>query len=75
MRKIGFASVAFVLPVLVFSVAATTASEPWVIQTVDSDGNVGEFNSIAVDSSGYAHISYHDYTNGDLKYATNDPGD
>jgi parallel beta-helix repeat protein len=42
-------------------------------ETVDSNGDAGSHNSIAVDSSGKVHISYYDATNGDLKYCTNNP--
>jgi hypothetical protein len=53
---------------------ATNATGSWAIQTIDSVGDVGKFNSIAVDSNKMVHISYHDATNGDLKYATNASG-
>ena len=57
---------------------ATNASGSWVTTTVDSSGyNVGEFASIAVDTSGKVHISYYSYYddyNGALKYATNASG-
>ncbi|MGB1233839.1 MAG: Ig domain-containing protein, partial [Poseidonia sp.] len=39
---------------------------------IDSDGNVGEYTSIAIDSNGFKHISY--YGGGDLKYATDTSG-
>ena len=48
---------------------ATNASGAWVTTTVDGSGEVGEYTSIALDSSGKVHISYYDYTSGDLKYA------
>ncbi|MBI4656591.1 MAG: T9SS type A sorting domain-containing protein [Elusimicrobia bacterium] len=41
----------------------------WSTETVDSEGDVGGFTSIAVDSEGNPHISYYDSTNDSLKYA------
>jgi PKD repeat protein len=46
----------------------------WQIETVDSDGDVGQFTSLALDSNDYPHISYHELflnnsTDGNLKYA------
>jgi hypothetical protein len=41
----------------------------WSVQTVDSTGSVGSYNSIALDSSNNPHISYYDGTNANLKYA------
>jgi hypothetical protein len=41
----------------------------WNIQTVDSNGNVGIYTSIALDADGYPHISYSDWANVALKYA------
>ncbi|MGB0313131.1 MAG: putative Ig domain-containing protein, partial [Poseidonia sp.] len=41
---------------------------------IDSDGNVGEYTSIAIDSNGFKHISYRDVTHSDLAYATDQSG-
>ena len=46
-----------------------TAFAWWQIETVDSTGTVGWNTSLALDSSGYPHISYADHSNADLKYA------
>jgi len=47
--------------------------DDWHIYTIDSEGVVGEWTSIAIDSNDKVHISYHDDTNVALKYATNRP--
>ncbi|MFO0795347.1 MAG: hypothetical protein U0586_14950 [Candidatus Brocadiaceae bacterium] len=41
----------------------------WNYPTVDASLLVGDYASIALDTSGKAHISYHDAANGALKYA------
>lgn len=46
------------------------AASAWQIETVDSIGEVGEWSSLALDSSGTPHISYRDMTNNDVKYAS-----
>ena len=45
------------------------ADPVWDIETVDSNEDVGRWIAMALDSNGYAHISYQDYTNRHLKYA------
>ncbi len=49
----------------------TNVSGSWVIITIDSNGNVGEYSSLALDSNNNVHIGYYDVTNTALKYATN----
>jgi len=44
------------------------------IEVIDPATSVGRYAAIAVDSSGYLHISYFDEINGDLKYASNTSG-
>jgi hypothetical protein len=44
----------------------------WLIQTVDSPGNVGKYTSLQLDSQGYAHIAYYREYDRDLKYAYQD---
>jgi len=46
----------------------------WHYETADASFDVGGNASIALDTSGHAHISYHDNANRDLEYATNKSG-
>ncbi len=46
----------------------------WQYETVDNSQQVGGYASIAIDSNNKVHISYHDNTNYDLKYATDVSG-
>ena len=46
----------------------------WHRKTLDSSPGVGQYASIALDTSGKVHISYFDSANLDLKYVTNASG-
>lgn len=57
------------------SAASAADNGTWYNETVANSGDVGEYNSIAVDSSGNPHISYLNNTNGTnitLNYAYKD---
>ena len=42
---------------------------PWRVETVDSDGNVGRYTSTVATLDGRVHVAYYDVTNADLRYA------
>jgi hypothetical protein len=51
--------------------SSCSSASSWSKVTIESSsGDVGKYNSIAIDSNDTLHISYRDSTNGDLKYAT-----
>ncbi|HII98396.1 MAG TPA: PQQ-binding-like beta-propeller repeat protein [Methanoregula sp.] len=52
----------------------TVGTPTWNIETVDSDGDVGDYTTLALDSSDNPHISYLDFTNYNLKYAVRNGG-
>ncbi|MEW6407977.1 MAG: chitobiase/beta-hexosaminidase C-terminal domain-containing protein [Patescibacteria group bacterium] len=43
----------------------------WSCTTIDSVDDLGLFSAITIDSNNNVHISYYDWNNGRLKYATN----
>jgi hypothetical protein len=55
-------------------ISTTNATGSWVLESLDSTGDVGLYTSIAVDSQDKVHISYYDSTDDDLKYITNATG-
>ncbi len=90
MKNIKFYLLSFFIILLISGCSDNGASNnpppsSWDIVIVDSDGNVGEYSSIAVDSDSKAHIAYFDHIGyeligtdtiprGNLKYATNADG-
>lgn len=55
-------------------VAVGDGLDTWIVQDVDTTGNVGKHCSICFDSMGGLHVAYQDATNLDLKYAHQPPG-
>ncbi len=41
----------------------------WKCTTIDSNDEVGQYTSLALDAGNKAHISYYDHSHGNLKYA------
>jgi len=58
-----------VTPIILQNGHFASQTQTWNIQTVDDAGDVGRYNSLALDSSGNPHISYYDNDGKDLKYA------
>ena len=50
---------------------ADAAAGPWQTETVDSDGIIGTYASVAADEHGALHVTYYDETQERLKYANN----
>ena len=78
-RYVLIAIFTFVLSALSVTFTAGDAQAEWTTVTIDgsssrTDADVGLYSSIAVTMLGKLDISYWDYTNRNLKYATNRKG-
>jgi hypothetical protein len=49
-------------------------SGTWSVTSIATTNDVGRYPSVAVDSTGGLHVSYHDVTSGDLCYTTSTNG-
>jgi len=52
-----------------FGLRYASYSGQWIINTLDSSGDMGLYCSIEIDDNDVIHVSYYDNDNGDLKYA------
>ena len=65
---------ATVISIIPWTGVEGTPAPGWAIEVRDSNGTVGEYSSMALDSKDKIHISYYDQTKGNLKYTTNAGG-
>ena len=72
-KKIGIIILVIMISLGILSPGVITMNQRgWSIETIDSTEDVGYDTSLALDTNGYPHISYRDWTNGDVKYAYQD---
>lgn len=64
----------YVSPEPTYSFGVEELRVPIELPVVDTDGDVGKYSSVAVDSNGYVHISYKDSTNNNIKYCNDSTG-
>lgn len=57
------------IPIIEYTTPSYPITKRWDITTIDAD--IGLYSSIAIDSTNNVHISYYDYSKGQLKYVTN----
>jgi len=60
----------FTLAFLALTVSAF--GDGWLVETIDSAGDIGYYPSLVLDGDNNAHISYIDHTNENLKYTYRD---
>jgi hypothetical protein len=67
-------SMAAMMLLSIGTIGVSATGDNWITMTIDSENDVGQFSSIAVDVDGEVHISYYDATMGRLMYAFTSAG-
>ena len=49
------------IPLLFITTSVSTYADDWLVETIDSDGAVGRYSSLALDSAGNPCIAYQEY--------------
>jgi hypothetical protein len=65
----------YVIVIILLIIPISAFADAWHFESVDTERDVGWYTSIALDSSGYPHISYYIKSKHNLKYAYYDGAD
>ncbi|MFP4545447.1 MAG: fibronectin type III domain-containing protein [Methanomassiliicoccales archaeon] len=72
--RVGVLVLGLMLLIPILATTSSAVSGNWTVSYVDSENDVGQYSSIAVDSEGAVHISYYDDSVQNLMYANDTSG-
>lgn len=68
-RKTNIGLISTSLLGIVLAATPGAARADWIVETIDSEGDVGTYTSLAVDADGNPHVAYYDQSLARVKYA------